>query len=273
MGKTNNAWENIKKTRLYRTLKEYWGIDNWIGLGIAVTGVLYYCVKGFITDFTGWHTFYESIHAELIGIGVTVLILGNANQHMRIQQEKRRLILQMGSPDNAFAIEAVRLLRARGWLFDGTINGASFPKASLVGAELNKAILTKVDLHQAHLEGAIIRHADLQKSNLNAAILKNADLSSSILNDSDIKNANFANTDLSYTHLNRANLSFSKLPRAQLYGTQMNNTILYSTDLSRINYDENTTWIGSKYNIGENGTKWPDDFNPQAAGRILVEDE
>ncbi len=34
-------------------------------------------------------------------------------QHPETQREKRRLILQMGSPDNAFAVEAVRALRLR----------------------------------------------------------------------------------------------------------------------------------------------------------------
>jgi uncharacterized protein YjbI with pentapeptide repeats len=273
MTKPEEEKKSIKDTKFSRMLQDYWGVDDWIGLGLAAAGVFYYLFKGMLINYPGWHAFYDSIHAELIGIGVTVLILGNANQHMRIQQEKRRLILQMGSPDNAFAIEAVRQLRARGWLFDGTVNGAFLQKASLVGADLSKAVLINANLFQAHLERANIRRANLQKANLDWAQLKGADLSLSKLNNSNIKGSNLVDTNLSYASLNRVNLSFSKLPGAQLYGAQIDNSILYSTDLSKIYYDENTTWIGSKYNIGENGTKWPNGFDPQAAGCILVEDE
>jgi len=58
---------------------------------------------------------------ELIGIGITVLIIDNANELMKRREENRRLIPQMGSPDNAFVVEAVRQLRKRDWLKDGSI--------------------------------------------------------------------------------------------------------------------------------------------------------
>ena len=75
-----------------------WVVDDWITLGISIAGLLYYLFRNLMVNCPGWLTFYENIHAELIGIGVTVLILGNVNQYIQIRQEKRRLILQMGSP-------------------------------------------------------------------------------------------------------------------------------------------------------------------------------
>ena len=57
------------------------------------------------------------IRSDLISIGIVVFIIDNVNEMYRRRAEKERLILQMGSPDHGFAIEAVRQLSVRGWLF------------------------------------------------------------------------------------------------------------------------------------------------------------
>jgi len=46
---------------------------------------------------------YQDIRAELIDICITVLSIDNVNEMMKKCDEKKHLILQMGSPDNAFA--------------------------------------------------------------------------------------------------------------------------------------------------------------------------
>lgn len=45
-----------------------------------------------------WHNFYENIHSEMIGFAITVLILGNTDQYLRIKFEKQKLILQNSIP-------------------------------------------------------------------------------------------------------------------------------------------------------------------------------
>jgi hypothetical protein len=64
--------------------------------------------------------FYANVSTELGSIAITVLIIDSLNQRRMTRQEKAELVLQMSSPDNAFAQEAVRRLRARGWLKDGS---------------------------------------------------------------------------------------------------------------------------------------------------------
>ncbi len=235
MEKKKSAWEKFTNTKVIKTLKEYWGIDDWIALGIALVGVLYYWKNGPLPYHPGWHEFYEKIHVELIGIGITVLILGNANQAIRTKQEKRRLILQMGSPDNSFAREAVRQLRARGWLFDGTAKGVDLIVANLEGA----------DLREAHLEGADLIEADLKRANLRFAYLEGALLLG--------------------THMEEANLRFAHLEGADLIEAH-----LEMADLREVMYDDKTIWTETKYN---KDTQWPEGFDPEAAGCILVEDE
>ena len=85
--------------------------------------------------------FYQDIRSDLVGIDLAVLIIDNANQMLATRQEKKRLILQMGSPDNAFAIEAVRMLRSKRWLTDGSLRRAYLPGANLPGANLEGAKL------------------------------------------------------------------------------------------------------------------------------------
>ena len=112
----------------------------------------------FVTDF------YANISTELISIAVTVLVIDNLNSRRTIQQEKDRLILQMGSPTNSIAKEAVRILRVQGWFIDGTLRGANFLRANLQKAYLEEAYLAEANFYKANLQGAY-----LQKCNLTGA--------------------------------------------------------------------------------------------------------
>lgn len=273
MEKLKAGWNKFKKTKFYRIFKEYVGADDWIALVILCFGISYYLLKGCLENYPGLLTFYENIHAELIGIGVTVLILGNANQAIRIKQEKRRLILQMGSPDNAFVKEAVRQLRERGWLFDGTVRGVYLRKANLQGVNLVQSNLKGADLYLANLKKAELRHIILESADLRRAELEDADLSQAKLMKVDLRSTHLNHTDFSFTFLNSADFRFAKIYMAIFNGAHLDKASLCSVDLRNIQFDSNTTWTGVKFNIGSNGTQWPEDFDPEAAGCILVEDE
>ena len=71
-----------------------------------------------------WNNFWQGMSTELFGAVITTigfgLILVVFQQYQSVQSAKADLILQMGSPDNAFAIEAVRIARQKGWLEDAT---------------------------------------------------------------------------------------------------------------------------------------------------------
>jgi uncharacterized protein YjbI with pentapeptide repeats len=182
------------------------------------------------------HDYYASVSTELASIALTVLIVDKLYQQRNIEREKRDLILQMGSPDNAFAREAVRRLRAQGWLTDGrTLHQAPLFQANLTGADLVDATLSQADLcianlHAANLMMANLHKADLAGADLSEAILMGADLVWALLT-----GANLDDADLSAANLSGANLSKAKLQRANLVGADLSGTDLSSANLSSAN--------------------------------------
>ena len=67
----------------------------------------------------------------------------------------------MASQDSSFSQEAIRKLRAHGWLTDGSMEGAKLRWANLEKGYLWGALLQKVDFHKANLSDAFLEHADL----------------------------------------------------------------------------------------------------------------
>ncbi|MFH2039330.1 MAG: pentapeptide repeat-containing protein [Chloroflexota bacterium] len=104
-------------------------------------------------------------------------------------------------------------------------------KPNLRGADLQNANLTSFNLFKANLANA----------NLNGAILVSANLKAAILQGTKLINAN-----LSQAFLNNANLIGADLSEADLTNAVLTNA----------RYDDTTIW--------------PNDFDPVAAGAILV---
>jgi hypothetical protein len=107
------------------------------------------------------------------------------------EQARKDLILQMGSPTNSFAIEAVRALRAQGWLQDGTLEGASLSGADLQYADLSDACLKGVDLSRANLQDTNLTSANLEGATMKASKLRRSELCGA-----NLKNANLEEADL-----------------------------------------------------------------------------
>lgn len=105
----------------------------------------------------------------------------------------------------------------------------SFTAAYLRGVELRGALLGGADLFGADLAAADLRNADLGGANLCSADLRGADLGG----------ANLLGTDLSDANLSGADLSGATLMNADLSGA------LY-----------------------DSFTRWPDSFDPKAAGAV-----
>lgn len=129
------------------------------------------------------------------------LIVGAAQQSENTAERKQSLILQMGSPNNGFAIEAVRQLRALEWLYDGSIQGADLYGADLRGADIQYANLRSAYLVAANLQDTYSHHVDLQ----NAYLL-----------DANLQGARLWNTNLQGTYLAGANLQDAGLFQAKL---------------------------------------------------------
>jgi len=273
------AYKNIRKKSKpsrWEIIKPYIGWEDGIALFAILIGVVGY-IRGPIPFFPRWTDFYFDMRSTLVGLGLTVLIIDNVNKMYRRRAERERLILQMGSPDHGFAIEAVRQLRARKWLYDGSLRqanlaGADLHMAGLAEADLTEANLVVANLNHAHLEWADLKQASLGEANLSNAHLNNArmykanlveaNLSNAYLHRADLRDTflwevNLAGAHLTYTGMNRADLTKAELTGADLRGADLDEAVLYGALLA-----------GAKYN---KDTIWPDDFNPDAAGCYMGE--
>jgi hypothetical protein len=144
-----------------------------------------------------WDSVLQNTGTEMFGAVLTfylieVMLRKRREQDVErraIEQEKERLVLQMGSPDNALALEAVRVLKARGrwgfgedttlqkaYLVDANLKGADLLEANLEGANLGGADLQRADVLGVNLEGADLRWADLQGADLQETNLQGANL-------------------------------------------------------------------------------------------------
>ncbi len=161
--------------------------------------------------------FYANLSTELFSVAVTILIVNKLYENQATEEEKKRLILQMGSPDNAFAIEAVRQLCARKWLQNGFLQGANLEGANLEGADL-----TNADLKDANLLNAILKSATLEFCDLSGAYLPNVDFSGAKLQGVNFENANLTNakfvkTDIKNVEFKDAELMLANFKRAWIF--------------------------------------------------------
>lgn len=205
-GKTTGE-PQLKRT--WRRFLEWWTIPRLIASLFLIIGLLGSSVNLAIRlGKPGLERFLRSVSPELIGIGITILVIDAANELMVTQQEKKRRILQMGSPNNAFAIEAARLLKAQGWGFG--------KDKSLQEAFLSQADLSRGDLRYANLQRADLNRAVLRETRLNKADLTQADLREANLIQAELGGATLAEADLSQARLNNADMCEADLRGARL---------------------------------------------------------
>ena len=146
---------------------------------------------------------------------------------MDSQKEKKLLIEQMGSQDNAVALAAVDALRERGWLQDGSLHGADLRLADLSEADLRSTNLRSSNLRATNLHGAILIEANLSRADLSGADVRQADLWRA-----NLSQANFEDADLRATKLRSTNLRGVVLVKANLHRADLNRASLRLADLS-----------------------------------------
>ncbi len=190
-------WEAIKKRPTFTIGM----VALLLGLGVSVGGSLY--DKNTLSEFI--EAFYSNAGTELISIASTVLVIDYLNRRRATNERKEELIYQMGSPNNEFAVEAVRILRLKGWFYDGSLKGASLWMANLRGASL----------HDTNLQGAYLDRSDLEEANLREANLQGTRMGAANLRGADLKGAN-----LQEAFLGKANLQGADLYEANLQGSE-----------------------------------------------------
>ena len=180
----------------------------------------------------------EDLLPETIGIAFTVVFLEELTLYRSHLQREEELLEQLNSPVRDFAVEALRLIRKDEKLFS-ELDKSKLEGVKWAGADLIKADLSGALLNEANLNGAYLLSTDLSGAYLSGANLHQADLSGALLNGA---------------LLSFANLRCSDLRKADLRGAY-----LLTTDLRKARY--------------HSSTQWPKDFDPAAAGAILVEDD
>ena len=186
-----------------------------------------------------WGNFWQGISTEFFGAVVTTIFLGIVilvtQQYQSIQNRKAELILQMGSPDNATAVEAARQLNTLGWIKDGTLSNVDLWGANLAGANLEGANLTNTNLRTANLTNANLAGADLTNADLMGADLTNADLRDANLMSAFVQVADLTGTSLWNANLTHVVLSRADLAGANLEGANLTHAFLWEADLTGAN--------------------------------------
>jgi hypothetical protein len=161
-----------------------------------------------------WEELALNFGTEMAGAVVTYLLLelvigrkeeSEAKKKER-QAKKADLIAQMGSNVKDVAIAAAEGLQRRGWLYDGSLQGASLFRANLQGANLVWANLEGATLVGANLQGVSLFRANLQGARLHVANLQGASLMWADLQGADLVGANLQGATLVRAKLEGADL-------------------------------------------------------------------
>lgn len=135
------------------------------GLIIGVRGFFYLYPEGFSLRKVS-SDFYANVSTELISIAITVLIIDVINQQRSKQEELSDLKWQMSRKDNVLALEAVRRLRGKKWLIDGSLKGVDLSRANLSNAKLFRADLEGANFERTKLNNAFLKQANLRNANI-----------------------------------------------------------------------------------------------------------
>lgn len=135
--------------------------------------------------------------------------------------EKRNLIEQLASPHRPIALQALDVLRVRGWLLDGTLQGADLRGVHFNGIILQRANLEAVNLSGAHLSGAHLVEANLAGADLRGANLTGAHLTRANLSGADLQAVFLLEADLRLADLSGATFTGARLGAANLGGASV----------------------------------------------------
>lgn len=198
---------------------------NIISFHFAIVAVLVLTAGWHFAETKGWVSIVGDSYSEWLGILIDAMLLYFINWAIR-REERDKLINQFASESNAFALDATKRLRKKGWLLDGRLNGTDLSHAQLDKANLNHSILQEVNFTYASLKNTNLVEADLSNSNLTGADLsgsecrwanfQNANLRWANLEGATLDGVNFEGADLRFAHLGKINKATVSLEGAIL---------------------------------------------------------
>ena len=121
------------------------------------------------------------------------------------------------------------------------------------------------DLRRAHLVRARLAGSDLSEAVLSHAVLRGSDLRGANLQDAMLFGTNLDQCDLRDAYLGGATIRNASMRGASLQNAQLRGIPELGYNPTRI---ENVDLNGAKY---DSRTIWPEGFDPEAAGAVLVE--
>lgn len=249
-GKNTNwkHWFSVPKNTLTLLKGSTWGI-----LFIAIGTI------GFLKPF-GW--FNKKIHIAA-AISVTTLAIVELLFKRYSIEQKKTVMLQVGSNNNATALDAVRISAQEKWLYDGSFKGQLLWSANLQNADLSRAMLQDVDFQNADLTNANLVGADLRGATLWMTNLSNVKLIYCNFEAADLMSANLQSSNLTVANLNYASLATADLKNAILHKAKMNHTDLRKAILCGVDFtDAKFQDVDITDAIYDDTTIWPRGFIP-----------
>ncbi len=157
------------------------------------------------------------------------------------------------------------------------LQNANLHSANLQNANLQNANLQNANLQNANLQNANLRFANLQSANFQSADLRSADLRFADLHFADLRGAQLLSAKLQGAKLPGANLQGVQLPSAQLPSANLQSANLQAANLQSANLhganlqsanlqSANLQSANLQVATYDSNTRWPDGFDPQAAG-------
>lgn len=156
-----------------------------------------------------WQDYYANISAELGSVAVTVLIIDQLNRRRQKDEEKQRLIRQMGSKENSMTLQAVEELKVMGALKDGSLVGQNFEEANLHGANMGRVNMRHAKMDFSDLREAVLFFADMEYADMSGVKARKT-----VFTFANLKNANLVAADLRGALMMGADLTFAKLDQA-----------------------------------------------------------
>jgi hypothetical protein len=132
-----------------------------------------------------------------------------------------------------------------------------------------------ISLNGADLSWANLSETGMMGANLHGAVLIETSLFNTDLSETDMLGADMTRAELNLANLSGADLGGANLGMADLYGTNLIGAYLEGTTLIGASNLTEALLIGARYTKGHTyypDTEWPDGFDPQEAGAILVEE-
>lgn len=221
-----DRWETVKQ--LWRDEKFVYQVLGGlmlVGIGVWIGSRLFDGDPGYATN----------LYTEVLSISVTVFVLDLLARRREDRREEVRLkhdlIMRMGSQVNDTAVSAANELDRRGWLWDGSLQGAHLSGADLQGAYMFEAFLKEALLVRANLQATNLSGSNLTKAYMVESDLRRADLSGATLQEADLLGANLQEADLSGADLRMADLDSANLSQAILSEAHLQGAKLYRANL------------------------------------------